>query len=393
MGIDARAIAGRLADARFSGSYRDESDLHPDLLQALTDAAGPAALVHVERQTPGVIRSVSAFARSWRPNAAIELPDRKIGVEAKLLRRTHESGSIATAILQGMILGLEFDEALLVLVATEDAAAFTPRERAMLDRLWDFGRIAWASVTAKGMVEEAEPAAGRVPGEQATRGSRKWIQRAVNDYPNVLARAIAEASAGQIRGPIRWKSPLRHDGFAEYRDERALKLIGADLARRPLASFWPSGGPRWDALGVLDDGTLILVEAKARLGEEASALRATDPRSRELIATSLAETRAALGARDGADWTESYSQYANRLAHLHLLRDLNGLPAWLVFVSFAGDEEAGAPRREDFERVRREIHAKLGLGPHDVPGVIHATVGTNELGAVTTGAPARDTVI
>ena len=37
------------------------------------------------------------------------------------------------------------------------------------------------------------------------------------------------------------------------------------------------------------------------------------------------------------DWSHCFYQYANRLAHLYLLRESNGLDAFLVFVYFVDD--------------------------------------------------------
>ena len=62
-----------------------------------------------------------------------------------------------------------------------------------------------------------------------------------------------------------------------------------------------------------------------------------------LIRASLDETRAHLGVKRGLDWSETFYQYANRLAHLYLLRTLNKLPAWLLFVHFVGDSDMGGP--------------------------------------------------
>jgi hypothetical protein len=86
------------------------------------------------------------------------------------------------------------------------------------------------------------------------RGSLKWIQHFVNDRADEFGVAVAEASHGQISTPISWRSPLRSDDFAEYRDDGFLGRVGVDLTRRSLEEFWPRGGPQWDALGVTARG-------------------------------------------------------------------------------------------------------------------------------------------
>src|SRR5690606_18842417 len=88
------------------------------------------------------------------------------------------------------------------------------------------------------------------------KGSLRWVQALVNQYPEVLDAAI-----GNER--IKWLSPLASDGYAEYWDEDALTLLGLELERRALGDFWPSSGPRWDALGRTATGVSILVEGKA----------------------------------------------------------------------------------------------------------------------------------
>ena len=60
------------------------------------------------------------------------------------------------------------------------------------------------------------------------------------------------------------------------------------------------------------------------------------------IRAALAQVRTALGAEGGADWTISFYQLANRLAHLHFLRQ-RGVDAVLLLVGFIGDRDMGGP--------------------------------------------------
>ena len=50
-----------------------------------------------------------------------------------------------------------------------------------------------------------------------------------------------------------------------------------------------------------------------------------------------------LGVDRSISWTGKFYQYANRLAHLYLLRELNEVNAHLVFVYFLGDKEVSGP--------------------------------------------------
>ena len=174
----------------------------------------------------------------------------------------------------------------------------------------------------------------RVVQPPGRRGSLKWLQLAVNRKPALLHHPDI--------GDIRWVSPLAEDGFAEYRDRAFLDRIGsAELAPR-LAEFWPARGPQWDALGLTRNGS-VLVEAKAHLDEMLSPACMAGPQSRARISKAFGETRAAIGAVGGADWTVCFYQLANRLAHLHFLRR-NHVNAHLLLVGFVGDEEMNGPR-------------------------------------------------
>jgi len=58
-----------------------------------------------------------------------------------------------------------------------------------------------------------------------------------------------------------------------------------------------------------------------------------------------------------------FYQYANRIAHLYLLRVLNGIPAYLVFVYFLNDEIMGGPKtEEEWIGALKLLHAYLGIG-------------------------------
>src|SRR3954447_6925859 len=69
------------------------------------------------------------------------------------------------------------------------------------------------------------------------KGSQRWIQWYVNHAPHVLDEQIG-------LGPIDWRSPLRDDEYAEYRDSAFLERVGITLPRRALETFWPRGGPQ-----------------------------------------------------------------------------------------------------------------------------------------------------
>jgi hypothetical protein len=106
---------------------------------------------------------------------------------------------------------------------------------------------------------------------------------------------------------------------------------------------------------------VLLVEAKAHIGEMKSTCQAEAPSSLERIRQSLAGARSGLGVTSDADWSSPYYQYANRLAHLWFLRK-HGVQARLAFVYFVGDVEMRGPKTRAEWRVAIDAaHGFLGL--------------------------------
>ena len=140
-----------------------------------------------------------------------------------------------------------------------------------------------------------------------------------------------------------WLSPLRCDKFTEYYDQKFIDCLGLKLKSRSLKSFWPSRGPRWDALGKTDNSQVLLVEGKAHIGElREKGSGASCDKSIAKIDCSLKETQQFLGANRSVDWSKyPYYQYANRLAHLYLLAELNVFDAYLLMIYFLNDVEMG----------------------------------------------------
>ena len=62
------------------------------------------------------------------------------------------------------------------------------------------------------------------------------------------------------------------------------------------------------------------------------------------------------------DWTAKLYQYANRLAHLYLLRELNGIDARLLFIYFVGDRDVDGPRTvREWQAALTVVKGVLGL--------------------------------
>ncbi|MEK3695474.1 hypothetical protein NYE33_00430 [Paenibacillus sp. FSL R10-2199] len=174
------------------------------------------------------------------------------------------------------------------------------------------------------------------------RGSLRAIQAWVNDYETDSVELVTMQLS--LKGKLQWVSPKRSNSMAEYRDVGFLEKVGvADKITVPLHNFWPSRGPQWDALGVTEAEEVILVEAKANLKELKSPGSKAGEQSLALIKQTLDEVKEDLGIGAQFDWTKTYYQYANRVAHLYYLRELNGIKAFLINVYFIGDHSVNGP--------------------------------------------------
>jgi hypothetical protein len=196
---------------------------------------------------------------------------------------------------------------------------------------------------------------------EANKGSQKWIQKLVNEKPQLLNSLILSNRFVAEKDEIQWLSPLKEDGYAEYRDEACLELLKVDLKSYPLKDFWPKNGPQWDALGKSMSGKLFLVEAKSHIPELISNLKASNQASTDKIFSSFKQVREHFGSKTDFGWSKTFYQYANRLAHVDLLRR-NGLSAYLLFVYFLNDSEMSGPTTSDeWKGAIRLVHCCLGL--------------------------------
>lgn len=206
---------------------------------------------------------------------------------------------------------------------------------------------------------------GKVRQKKGRKGSLRAIQWYVNNASARLDAQIQEASRDRIKGPIDWRSPLEEDGFAEYGDQEFLDVLGVELPNRALKDFWPKRGPQWDALGESRNGQIVLVEAKAHVAEMISPASAASAASLKRIRAALREVATSLGVESTCEWTGTFYQYTNRLAHLYLLRELNKVPAWLVMVCFTNDADMKGPKTPEEWRAAIEVlHGALGLRKH-----------------------------
>ncbi len=199
----------------------------------------------------------------------------------------------------------------------------------------------------------------RVEQAPAKRGSQKWIQQGVNSKPCILDELILPRVSGART--ITWSSPLADHQYAEYRDTEFLERIGADHLTSSLEKFWPNRGPQWDALATCDEGSVLLVEAKAHVGELCTTPAQAGADSLEKIQKALNEAISFVGAEPRASWSSVFYQLANRIAHLYFLRT-HGIKAWLVLVNFVGDTEMRGPfSAAEWEAAYQVVWHVLGI--------------------------------
>jgi hypothetical protein len=199
----------------------------------------------------------------------------------------------------------------------------------------------------------------------AKKGSQKWLQRVVNEAPEMLNAQLKSQFKIPKSESITLFSPSAADDFAEYRDQAFLDLLGIQPSTVSLKEFWPTRGPQWDGLAKSDSGKIYLIEAKAHIPEINSPGTAAGPKALARIQESLNRTKTYLGVRTERDWSSSFYQYTNRLAHLYFLRVLNDLPAYLVFVYFVNDTEMDGPKtKAEWQSAIKLLHSYLGIGKH-----------------------------
>jgi len=205
---------------------------------------------------------------------------------------------------------------------------------------------------------------GRFPQSVGEKGSKKWLQKLVNENPELLNLEIRSKLGLSSNEEIHWLSPLKKDEYAEYSDQDFVDLLEIEMEKIPLSDFWPKRGPQWDALGKSRSGNLFLVEAKSHISELISIMRAQDEVSVKKILGSLGKTKDFLNSKAESDWSCGFYQYTNRLTHLYLFR-INQLPAYLIFVYFMNDSDMGGPKKvEEWKGAIKLLHSFLGIGRH-----------------------------
>jgi hypothetical protein len=152
-------------------------------------------------------------------------------------------------------------------------------------------------------------------------------------------------------------------------------------SQRELTEFWPRFGPQWDGLAVTDKGQVLLVEAKAHVPEMVTAPSQARGESALLkIQESLGRVKAFANSKAPVDWSTSFYQFANRLAHLFWMREVNGHDAYLVNLFFTNDREMNGPATEaEWQAAIRLQEVFLGVRQGSPAGSLDPWVGAYSL--------------
>jgi hypothetical protein len=94
----------------------------------------------------------------------------------------------------------------------------------------------------------------RFPQAKAEKGSQKWLQILVNEKQEFLNSLVCDSLNFAENESVEWRSPLKSDDYAEYRDQAFLDRLDIKLEKEPLNQFWPIRGPQWDALACISSG-------------------------------------------------------------------------------------------------------------------------------------------
>jgi len=80
-----------------------------------------------------------------------------------------------------------------------------------------------------------------------------------------------------------------------------------------------------------------------------------------------------LSVSDSIDWTGTFYQYVNRIAHLYYLREKNKIKAYLLFIYFINDVSVNGPKTKDeWLGAIQTMECYLGLAKkHKLKKYIH----------------------
>lgn len=192
------------------------------------------------------------------------------------------------------------------------------------------------------------------------KGSKFWMQTLVTIGEESLLHEIRKQLPGI--STITWKSPGKNDNYKESKTTDIQEIKGIDLG------FWPDNGPWWDAVGISDDETVLLVEAKAHIQETKTKCNATAEDSKRLIKQSLMATHKALSTKghkyDESLWYSKYYQLGNRLTFLKNLSNQKNVK--LILLNIVDDPTHIKTSDFEWKKHYDEVFQQM-LGDKSIP--------------------------
>jgi len=179
-------------------------------------------------------------------------------------------------------------------------------------------------------------------------GSKYQLLRMLGWHRNELNEAIAESA--KVDSEINWLDFT----FNGPEDKEILNFEFIPGINKEWTTYWAcgKGGINWDAVGISKDGTIILVEAKAHLGELKGA--GADWKDPDTIAnnTKVITTVQKEYEINGSvsNWTGAGYQLANRIIALDFLLK-KGYKAKLVYLLFENGYEFNT---EDYKSLSHD---------------------------------------
>lgn len=163
------------------------------------------------------------------------------------------------------------------------------------------------------------------------KGSKFWMQTVVNLYDGIVLTKAIQSKDSNI-GNINWLSPLLKDNYKE------LKTYEIPGISKEQLDFWPDKGPLWDGVGIDENGTIILVEAKANINETCTKCSASSPKSINQIKTSMKSVHNKISSSPYHEdiWFNKYYQMGNRITFLVKLKE-KGFNVKLVLLNIVDD--------------------------------------------------------
>lgn len=207
-------------------------------------------------------------------------------------------------------------------------------------------------------------------------GSEWHLLRYLGYHRKVLSETVIDLIYPGEDKKVEWldfKFSGNNEPFKQDQELEGLEFLsGKQDVMDKWKTFWPQSGTsqNWDAVGWIAPGEneeLLLVEAKAYLGETRSSCGASEE-SKEIILAALEKTRKELGGNQPIEnWLNQYYQYANRLAVLYFFMKESkpSINCHMLFINFYGDKRPNnikCPQgKEEWEDYRERIHTSLGI--------------------------------